>query len=261
MRQVIRREMKLTGQFLALAVSRSASVPPAPDGRVFVANVLLIRSLWILALTTLLSTSSVFADPIVVTSGQLYQPDDEPGGFTLVGTNGLVLSAAFPSYVSSPCAGGCAPGTLSLSTELGRERAGQHVISDGFAQAIVNGIQVFDRFHPGVLTGSLRFDAPTIVLPPVDPVHLTDVTAPFVFSGDVSGFGADDVDFRAPLFHVNLIGQGTFEMIFDFDFARSGSYPNPQLTYAFAPTPEPVSLVLFGTGVTGLLASRRARRR
>ena len=224
-------------------------------------NVLLIRSLRILALTTLLATGSAFADPIVVTSGQLYQPDDEPGGFTLISTNGFVLAAGFPFYARSPCAGGCAPGTLSLSTELGREKAGQLLLSDSYVRATVNVNEVFDPFHPGVLTGTLRFDAPTIVLPPVDPVRVTDVTAPFVFSGDVSGFAPDDVNFRAPLFHVNLIGQGTLEMIFDFDFARSGSYPNPQLTYAFAPTPEPASLILFGTGLTALLVRRRARRR
>ena len=224
------------------------------------ANVLVTRSLRILALTTLLSTSSAFADSIVVTSGQLYQPDDEPGGFSLVGANAFVIAAAFPLYATRPCPGGCAPGTLSLSTVLGSERAGQHVIADQFVRATVNGTEFFDSFHPGVLTGTLRFDAPTIVLPPVDVGRTMHFTAPFVFSGDVSGFARDDVTFREPLFHVSLIGRGTFQMIFDFDFAQPGSYPNPELTYAFAATPEPASLILFAIGLTGLLARRRAGR-
>jgi len=68
---------------------------------------------------------------------------------------------------------------------------------------------------------------------------------PFTFTGDVTGLARDDVNALAPLFHVELIGQGTAHLsLANFD----GLFQEPALTYTFSTTPEPTSVFLVGTG-------------
>jgi hypothetical protein len=97
------------------------------------------------------------------------------------------------------------------------------------------------RFHANInhtqlssansgLAGTLRFDAPVVVLRPEE--SFRPLTAPFVLSGKVTAFAADDFEARMPLFDVTLIGQGTARLIFE-DFAN-GSYREPAATYTFA---------------------------
>jgi hypothetical protein len=63
----------------------------------------------------------------------------------------------------------------------------------GFGRAAVNGMQFFTVNEPGGLVGTLRFDAPTVILPPVERVPSgVRFTAPFMFNGDVTGFAPDD---------------------------------------------------------------------
>jgi len=75
-------------------------------------------------------------------------------------------------------------------------------------------------------------------------------TAPFVFNGEVRGFAAGDVELREPLFDVQLVGQGTVGLGFDTVF--NGLFSTVEERFTFAPTPEPTSLLLFGSGLVGL---------
>jgi hypothetical protein len=114
------------------------------------------------------------------------------------------------------------------------------------------------------LTGSLRFDVSPVVLPSTN----NFVTAPFVFNGHATGFAIQDVGARVPLFDVDLVGQGTASVEFDhFIFGRGddviGRFDEFGYFFAAAPaaTPEPATLALFGTGLVGLIARARTKRR
>jgi len=211
---------------------------------------LLTRPARLFALTMCLSAHAAFADPITVTSGQFYFPDDEPGFFSLLGANGLVIGGGFVSQpfrvvTVSPqivcLQRGCQAGTsLSLTTVLG------------------DGTGFFLSTSQGLLTGSLRFDAPAIVLPPFDGSPGIGFTAPFVFSGDVTGFSLRDVEARVPLFHADLTGRGTVRAI--FDDPHPPFYPNPEVTYTFAATPEPGTFALVTFSVFGIVARTKLRK-
>jgi hypothetical protein len=86
-------------------------------------------------------------------------------------------------------------------------------------------------------------------------LHNLNFAAPFLFSGHVTGFARDDVDQRAPLFDVELVGQGTLTLGFDSVF--NGRYANVEERFTFAATPEPSAVLLLATGLCGLLARQR----
>jgi hypothetical protein len=225
--------------------------------------VLLSRSLRVFAIATLCwagSVASLRADAIVVTSGTFTIPVDEPSGFQFFGADGFVLGGIFPLLPTwprlvCPTATGCAPGTtVNMSTVAGGESAETPFTLGESTGAIVNGTA--SGAGPR-LAGTLRFNAPTIAV--------EDRFAPFVFNGVVSAFARDDVDARAPLFQVALTGQGTARLSFE-DFDNNGALSGSFVTYTFAAapaaTPEPTTLVLFGTAaVAGVVQRARRKRR
>jgi len=248
----------------------------------------LTRSLRVLVIATLCSTGSVltlWADPITVTSGHFdfgRGPAFE-ASFTFSGTDGFFLNAfAVPiSDFSQTCRPtGCRPGDiLNMSLRAGAEsgrtptRLPPAFTVGTSSGAIVNGTEfarapVFPTFPgPLGLAGSLRFDAPSIVLPSSELAALEDpnpFSAPFAFSGHVAGFSIADVDARTPLFNVDLLGQG--RVFIDFESGLVDGVFREGVThfvFAAAPaaTPEPTTLALFGTGLVSLIARARSTRR
>jgi hypothetical protein len=69
------------------------------------------------------------------------------------------------------------------------------------------------------------------------------------------GLAGEDVEQRAPLFDVELVGQGT--LILSFDSVFNGRYSTVEERFTFATTPEPSAVLLLATGLCGLLALRR----
>jgi hypothetical protein len=144
-----------------------------------------------------------------------------------------------------------------MSTVAGGESAETPFTLGLSTGAIINGTEFVRPFGLPAdaprLAGTLRFDAPTIAV--------ADGFAPFVFNGLVSGFAHDDVEARAPLFQVALTGQGTARLgLEDFDnLPLLGSAVIYTFAAAPAATPEPTTLVLFGTAVAGLV--QRARKK
>jgi hypothetical protein len=168
----------------------------------------------------------VRADPIVVTSGQFATAVNEPTFYQFFGADGSVLGGIFPLLATSPAlicptVSGCAPGTtVNMTTVAGGDPTPFLGLATG---AIINGTEFVTPFGLAAaaprLLGTLRFDAPTIVV--------ADGFAPFVFNGVVTAFARDDLDARTPLFQETLTGQGTARLSFeDFDSngALSGSF-------------------------------------
>jgi hypothetical protein len=66
------------------------------------------------------------------------------------------------------------------------------VFTLGYGRAVIGGTE-FSGFpqNPG-LAGTLRFETPAVVVPPVEMIGL--LRAPFTFRGDVAGFAPDDLE-------------------------------------------------------------------
>jgi hypothetical protein len=92
-------------------------------------------------------------------------------------------------------------------------------------EATIDG-RTFSEAELPWLRGTLRFDAPSVVLSAPVGGRIDNFATPFTFTGQVTGFAHDDLDARAPLFHRDYVGQGTVFMETDFD-AATGTYQRP----------------------------------
>jgi len=204
------------------------------------------------------------ADEIVITSGYLTVPSrftnatfsfgNAAQGFAVSnvgyrgGDGGVIGSAC------SPCLSG---ETVSIS---GRFSDGGNL---GFGPATVGGVNYERVYFP---FANLVFNAPLIVVP-FDNSPVVTINVPFTMTGGISLSSANDE--QPPFFSTTFSGQGIATL-------RLSSYlgsPNVWfhdflgVTYNFSPAaapaavPEPATLVLFGTGLTAVVARYRRRRR
>jgi hypothetical protein len=209
---------------------------------------------------------TVWADPIEVTSGQMHVAWDDASSFALFGAEDFALTGLFVRVESSPqraCFSGCAPGTIvDLRGVVG---GGAGFTLGQSLTAHVNGVVYArqDQHESWLnLVGTLVFDAPTAVVPPMDgqTSGRIAVGAPFVFEGRVAGFARGDEHASEPIFDIVLRGQGIAEL--ELTRSAEGVYRFPEATYTFTapdPIPEPATLMLFGSGVA-MLHLRRTRR-
>ena len=215
------------------------------------------------------ASPAVRADTITVASGNAGVVWDDPPFMALHG-EGFNLFTAFFLVPVSPqrmCFAGCAPRTaVNLSAVFGGT-TGEALVQ---AQvAMVNGVTYAIRNQPQtwlILTGQLFFDAPNVVLPDVTPLppdarrYVDAATAPFSFRGEVAGWRSANPE-HSPLFRVSLIGHGTATLRM---IGENGVWTVPEAFYTFeepAPVPEPMSILLLATGLSGLaLRSRHGRR-
>jgi hypothetical protein len=230
----------------------------------------------LVGLSLVATARSLSADPVTVTAGRFNILWDDPTYFVFSGTDGFALNARIPAGPATPwapispqrtCYPGCAPGTpLNLGAVAGGESTATPFTLGIISLASIDGTQYGPFFNDDPasprLAGTFRFDAPTIVLPPIvsggAPVKFT---APFVFSGTASGFAPGDVNRTSPLFSVTLAGAGVASVDFETYY---GSYNSADVRYTFedaSAVPEPASLVLFGTGAIVVAVRARLKRR
>ena len=214
----------------------------------------------------LLCSSVAAADPVrfggtaagtvrEVTSGEYQVTSGEDGfwnlsgdGFSFVGTG---LGSSLPFWTC----GFCLPGT-----PVGLDAA---LLPGDFSDsgtADLNGT----HYEQVYWTGRLDFDSEYVTAG-------ADVraSAPFHFTGSLSAF-LNETRTGTPLFSTELTGTGTVHIRFFRELVSDPSVPGGpwaevfSVRYAFedqTPVPEPTTLVLIGSGLAGLAASRRRRRR
>jgi PEP-CTERM motif len=95
--------------------------------------------------------------------------------------------------------------------------------------------------------------------------EILTVTAPFTFSGNIEGCLPNSLNCTTEVFAPReLIGQGTAVVQFTFGgFLPSGAtlYGFRSITCQFQEVPEPMTVILLGSGLIGLGAKLRSRRR
>jgi hypothetical protein len=175
-----------------------------------------------------------------------------------VSTFGGSIAAANQCFTSGPCI----PGTsVSLGSNTG-PLGPTDFLSGG--TVVLNGSKYFiatETFPPPgflALSGSLLFSAGSVNIPITDDPTIT-LTAPFTMSG---GFGGHN---ESGTFSFDFTGSGIATLVLDRAGTDRGNptYTFRSLTYAFSPTsiPEPVTIVLLGTGLVGVGIKARKRRR
>ena len=210
-----------------------------------------------------LHTPAAHADSILIHSGSLGFDTGDPTSFSLTGDDfqifGFVPRFGFSGPLACVGSGACTPGaTVDLSSVFGGPDAGFDL---GRGVAIIGGTQ-YGTFPSAIglyLAGTFAFDAPALPVPS-DGSLSPRLTAPFLFTGQVAGY-EDESRTGAPLFDVNLHGRGQARLAL---VAEQGGYSFLALTYDFEsaePIPEPATLLIVGSGVAGLVARQRMKRR
>jgi len=199
------------------------------------------------------------ADPIVVTAGAYSVHSGDPSFFYLVG-DGLRLiadaridiGASGPLRTCNPCSGGTAVDLLSHATGDVGEWVNRPDLPVQFGGATYSTVYY---------SGDLLYNAPIVVAPP-DPSRSFHFSEPFTFSGQLSGFPTAARN-TAPLFSTALRGNGTVTFSIFADTGQMFSFGDLDYTFAAespSPTPEPATVLLFGTALVGSVGQRLRRR-
>jgi hypothetical protein len=199
----------------------------------------------------LVVTPSVKADPIVITSGSLtvMGPFGIPR-YTISGQN-FSVTATGRDQGNTPSCFPCPSGSpISISSFLVGTTLGAGTVT-------INGT----TFNNVFFLGQFSLAAPSVFLP-ADLTSVT-VTAPFFFSGFLTGCDDPLLICNNQIFTTELVGQGTVTAFFDSGIPFNGItlYSFRSVTYEFqsVPTPEPMTILLLASGLIGVAAKLRTR--
>jgi hypothetical protein len=198
---------------------------------------------------SLASAAMVSADPVRLTSGNIFVTADGSGSFVLSGND----FETGGSGVGAPTVTTFGEGPLDIS--------GTFSISPD-ASAAIGYVITGDQTLRGFPAATLQISAEPVAVGD-SPLGINSFGTSFTATGFVQLF--DDLGATQPSFTQAVTGSGFLSLY--ADNVGNGTFVTRTLGLSFAPaqpapapTPEPGTLVLLGTGLVGAWQSRRLRR-
>lgn len=208
-------------------------------------------SLCTLLLVVVFTPSTANADQVVITGGFVFVQDLHGPAYSLVGTNFGITGGAGDHGATGPAL--CEP---CLAGDLIPVNSTYVGTSLGLGSAFVNG----SFFNNVLIRGSFTFTGDPFVVP--NSTSAVSITAPFSFSGAISGCTLADFDCHTPVFSTQLVGDGiaTIQLSALIDSQGRVLFDFVNVNYAFN-VPEPISVILLASGVAALGITKLKRRR
>lgn len=204
--------------------------------------------------------SQARADAIAITSGSLSAGNFGPNGmfFSLAGQGLAITNSRMSGDGGGLRARACLPCSAGTLLNISSMFNGNLTLGNG--PGTIGNTSYANLFYSGGLTFSGS------VLLPNDGASSMILSAPFTFSGTLHTYLENPIiGSDPPIFTTLLSGQGIALIEFTSFVGTNGlrTFNFQNITYNFqpAPVPEPTTIFLLGTGLAGLAARARKRRR